>query len=208
MARTANSKCKLCRRAGEKLFLRGERCFSPKCAMVKRNYPPGQHGPKGYQRLSGFGQQLKEKQKAKRIYGLPERQLHKYFVEAFRHKGNTAEMLYQIVECRLDNVIYNLGLAKSCAAARQLVSHGHFTVNGKKVDIPSYIVKNGQIIKVKEQSNKRKYFTEIVKDFKKDKIPEWLALDTTKTEGKVIAKPSLGGKQAINWQAIVEFYSR
>src|SRR5882672_4150499 len=152
MARYIGPVCRLCRREGIKLFLKGERCYTEKCAIEKRNLPPGQHGKQRKQKLVGYGLQLREKQKVKRIYGVLENQFRRYFEEASRVRGNTGVTLLQSLERRLDNVIYRLGLATSRAQARQLVRHGHFQVNGRKVDVPSYSVRVGEVITVRETS--------------------------------------------------------
>ena len=151
MARYTDANCRLCRREGQKLFLKGDRCYSTKCALEKRNFPPGQHG-QGRKKISEYGLQLREKQKTKRFYGLQETQFRNLFDKAARKKGITGENLLILLETRLDNVVFRLGFASSRKEARQLVTHGHFTVNGRKVDIPSYQVKAGDIIKVKEKS--------------------------------------------------------
>lgn len=208
MGRNLKSITKRARRLGDKLFLQGDRPFSSKAVIVKRNYPPGQHGPKGYGRLSSYGLQLKEKQKAKLVYGIMEKQLNRYYLEALKNVGNTADDLYQSLEMRLDSVVFLLGLAKSRPQARQLVSHGHITVNGKKVNIPSYQVKKGQVISLAEKSKKSKLFEFLKEDFKNLTVPEWLSLDQEKIEGKVISLPTQDQRQVINWQAIVEVYSR
>ena len=160
MARYTDAVCKLCRREGQKLFLKGERCLGPKCAIERRSFPPGDHGRKAAfrRKMSDFGTQLREKQKARRIYGVMERQFRRYFREASRRKGLTGSTLLSILESRLDNVVYRLGFADSRAQARQLVRHGHFEVNGRKTDIPSYIVNVGDVIAVRSNSNKKEYF--------------------------------------------------
>ncbi len=210
MARNLNPKCKQCRREGEKLFLKGERCFSPKCAMIKRNYPPGVHGAaKGRSRISDYGRQLREKQKAKRIYGILERQFRKYFQEAFKKKGDTAEKLIQILELRLDNVIYKLGFAHSRAQARQLVTHNFFQVNGKKVNIPSYSVRPLDIITFNPAKLKSSLLNNLSQKLVKQELPQWLFLDAKKLEAKVTGRPQAGDlKQSINAKLIVEYYSR
>lgn len=200
--------CKKCRRAGEKLFLKGEKCFSAKCPLIKRNFPPGVHGSKKAGRMTNYGQQLKEKQKAKRIYGLREQQFKNYFVKSFQKTGNTSEWLFRFLESRLDNTIYRLGLASSRTKARQLVSHGHFTVNGKKVNIPSFGVKTGDEIKIKENKAKKKVFSDLEETLKsKKEAAPWLSLDGL--TGKVTSLPKLGDLDAgIDWQTIIEFYSK
>lgn len=184
MARYTDANCRLCRREGQKLFLKGDRCYSTKCALEKRNFPPGQHG-QGRKKISEYGLQLREKQKTKRFYGLQETQFRNLFDKAARKKGITGENLLILLETRLDNVVFRLGFASSRKEARQLVTHGHFTVNGRKVDIPSYQVKAGDIIKVKEKSASSPKFREI-KDMTIT-VPSWVTVDVDKLEGKVIS---------------------
>lgn len=210
MARNLEAKCKQCRRAGEKLFLKGERCFSAKCAIVKRNYPPGAHGAKGKRRPTDYGLQLAEKQKAKKIYSLLEKQFKITFEKAKNKKGNAGENFIRLLEMRLDNVVYRLGLATSHDWARQLISHGHIMVNGKKVTIPSCQLKGGDIIKIKEGSKKSKQFIRLEAAFKNAKIPGWLNLDVKELTAKVLHAPTSDDLKIINFnpQIIVEFYSR
>ncbi len=209
MGRDLSPKCKQCRREGEKLFLKGERCSSPKCAMVKRNYPPGVHGVKRPGRLTSYGQQLRAKQKAKRIYGLLETQFKNYFKKAMYKKGDTGETFLQLLELRLDNIVYRLGLARSRKQARQLVGHGHFLVNDKKVNIPSYQLKVNDVISIREKSRESADFTNLAKKLEKHKISDWLVLDMKELKGKVVSIPSLDEvKQTINIKLIVEYYSR
>ncbi len=209
MSKYLGSKCKLCRRAGDKLMLKGERCTSPKCAMVKRNYPPGFHGPKGRGKISDYAQQLKEKQKAKRMYNLLEKQFKLTFLKAQKIKGNTGDNLLQLLEMRFDNVIYRLGFASSRAQARQLVNHGLFVINDKKVNIPSYIVREGDVIKVKENKRKTKYFKNLENKIKIDDVPGWLNFDIKKLSAKILHSPDISKiKTNINTQMIVEFYSK
>ena len=209
MARNLKAKCAKCRREGEKLFLKGERCYMAKCGAVRRGYPPGMHGPKGKPRLTGYGTQLREKQKAKHIYGILERQFVNYFNKASQKKGDTSEFLLQLMETRLDNIVYRLGLAKSRQQARQLVNHGLFLVNGKKVTIPSYSVKEGDIISVKQSALSKKIFQNLVQFLQKYEVPVWLALDAAKFEGKVLRKPTKEDvKNQFDLKMIVEFYSR
>lgn len=201
--------CKKCRRAGEKLFLKGERCNSPKCAMVKRNYPPGVHGQKGYARLSSYGLHLKEKQKVKNIYGLTENQLRLYMKKALRKKGDSGQIFLQTLERRLDSIIFRLGLARSRTQARQLISHGHFLLNNRKVNIPSHLVKANDLITVNEKSIKNKFFQEIIKSLEKYKGPPWLSLDKKNLKAKVLEVP--GGEDlnlGIEAQLIVEYYAK
>jgi len=209
MARNLNPKCKQCRRAGQKLFLKGERCNSPKCAMVKRNFPPGTHGSKGYQRLTDYGLQLMEKQKAKKIYHLMETQFKNYFQKASKSKGNTEGLLLEFLEMRLDNVIYRLGFAASRDLARQLITHKHFLVNNKNINIPSYQVKIGDIIALKEKSKNLKTFSNLKEQVKKIEPVSWLSLDLKKLEAKVIDKPKITeAKGEFDTRLVIEFYSK
>ncbi|MCD6289381.1 MAG: 30S ribosomal protein S4 [Anaerolineae bacterium] len=212
MARYTGAVCKLCRREGQKLFLKGERCFSPKCPLEKgRNYPPGMHGKQSQfrRRESEFGLQLREKQKAKRIYGVLERQFRRYFREALRSKGLTGATLLILLERRLDNVVYRLGLADSRAQARQLVRHGHIEVNGRKTNIPSYLVKAGDVISVRERSRKTTYFRDLMERLGERPVPEWLSFDPDALTGRVLALPTRDQIDVvINEQLVVEYYSR
>ncbi len=210
MAKDLDSKCKRCRRAGEKLFLKGERCFSQKCAMVRKNYPPGVHGKKGTRNLSEYGRQLAVKQKVKRIYGVLEKQFKKHFDEAMSREGVAGDLLMQRLEMRLDNVIYRSGWADSRSQSRQLVSHNFFTINGKKMNIPSYEVKVGDVIRIKKNKLEKKYIKdrrEVINN-KKD-FPSWLFYDQSKDEVKILAKPKVSDVGInVDAQLIVEFYSR
>ncbi len=207
MARYTGPSCRLCRREGEKLYLKGDRCYTDKCAIGKRSYAPGQHGT-SRKKLSNYGLQLREKQKAKRFYGLLESQFRKYFEMADRKSGITGENLLSILESRLDNVVYRMGLATSRKEARQLVTHGHFTINGKKVDIPSYLVNVGEVIAVKEKSRASNKFKEVAEGFKGN-APQWLTVDAEKLEGKVVALPSRDDIDLpIAENLIVELYSK
>lgn len=210
MARDLDSKCKKCRRAGEKLFLKGDRCNSPKCAVVRRPYAPGMHGKNISRGLSEFGRQLAMKQRIKRIYGVLEKQFRRHFEEAKGKKGVTGDMLLVRLELRLDNVVRKMGFASAPAQARQLVCHGHFMVNGKKVDIPSYEVKVGDVISVNETKKDGAFFVSqlpIVKN-KKD-FPVWLQFDGAKFEGKVISLPAREKVDVhVDPQMVVEYYSR
>ena len=211
MARYVESVCKLCRREGEKLFLKGDRCFSPKCAIERRSYPPGLHGRQGQFRRkeSDFGMQLREKQKARRLYGVFERQFRRYFREAVRQKGLTGINLLILLERRLDNVIYRLGLASSRAQARQLISHGHFEINGRKTNISSYLVSTGDVILVREKSKKSTLFKEMAQDVDGSRVPDWLKLDEKNLSGEVVSEPTRDHIDVtLNEQLIVEFYSR
>ena len=209
MAKNLDPKCKQCRREGEKLFLKGDRCNSPKCAMVKKNYPPGIHGAKGRRRQSDYSLQLREKQKAKKLYNLLEKQFKITFNKASQQKGDAGENLLKALETRLDNVIYRLSFAFSRSQARQLVNHGHFTVNDKKVNIPSYQVKSGDVIKIRLSSQKNKAFNNLSEKLKKAEVPGWLNLNQKELTGKVLHQPSKDDvEMKINKQMIVEFYSR
>lgn len=210
MARYTDSVCKLCRREGMKLFLKGERCISEKCSIDRRNYPPGQHGPSMRRRKpSDYSIQLREKQKVRRIYGIQEAQFRNYFKKATRSKGTTGEVLLTTLESRFDNVVYRLGFAPSRIAARQLVRHRHFTVNGRIVDIPSYLVKAGDVIEVKERSRSLEVIQESMKNFGRRGEPGWLTLDKAKMAGQVVQAPTRSDVELeINEQLIVELYSR
>lgn len=190
MARHTGSVCKLCRREGLKLFLKGDRCFSPKCAIEKRNYPPGEHGQRRRVKLTDYGLQLREKQKMKRIYGLLERQFRNYFHMAERQKGITGEILLRLLERRLDNVVYRLSLSTSRAEARQLVRHGHFLVNDRRVDIPSYLVRTGDHIQVSQKSRELLAITAALEGAKKRGLPSWLELDSGAMRGLVRGLPA------------------
>ncbi len=209
MAKNLKSKCKICRRAGEKLFLRAERCYTSKCALVKRKYPPGMHGVKMAARLTSYGTQLREKQKAKQIYGISERQFRNYFRNASKKKGDTSEFLLQLLESRLDNVIYKFGFAKSRGQARQVISHGHVLVNNKKVTIPSFQVKPKDIVALGEKSLKLPLFADLPKILAKHELPNWLSFDIKKFEGRILNKPTKEElKVPFDIKMIVEFYSR
>ncbi len=208
MARYTGASCKLCRREGEKLFLKGERCYTHKCSIGRRAYAPGQHGQQR-KKLSEYGVQLREKQKARRFYGVLEGQFRKYFEMAAKKKGITGETLLQILESRFDNVIYRLGLAFSRSEARQLVTHGHFTVNGGKVDIPSYLVKQGDVITVKEKSKNSPKIKELAEALGSKVIPEWLDLDKENLVGRVIGLPKREDIDLpLQEHLIVELYSK
>lgn len=211
MARILEPKCRQCRREGEKLYLKGERCYSSKCAIVKRNYAPGIHGVKGKARLTEFGTQLREKQKAKRTYRLLETQFHNYYETAINKTGNTGELMLQMIESRLDNVVFRSGLASSRDLARQLVNHGHFTVNNTRVDIASFQVKAGDVVEVKENKKKDPYWENVNKitDQQRGIIPAWLSVDRKNLKLTVSTLPTAEMIQsAINMTLIVEFYSR
>ncbi|MDA1329956.1 MAG: 30S ribosomal protein S4 [Chloroflexi bacterium] len=212
MARYTDPVCKLCRREGEKLFLKGERCFSPKCAIERRNYPPGPHGRSSQwrrSRESDFGKQLRAKQKARRVYGVLERQFRRYFKEALKSRGLTGLTMLQMLESRMDNVIYRMGFASSRAQARQLVSHGHFLVNGRRTDVPSMLIKEGDIIELREGSRKKTFFKELSDLAKARNAPEWVERDLKKFSGSIKRIPERSEIDAnLNEQLIVEFYSR
>jgi small subunit ribosomal protein S4 len=209
MARYIGPVCRLCRREGMKLFLKGERCYTDKCAIEKRNVAPGQHGRARKAKLVGYGVQLREKQKVKRTYGVLENQFRRYFEAADRTKGITGELLLQMLERRLDNVVYRLGFATSRPQARQLVRHGHFTVNGKKVDIPSYSVRMGDVVAVRASSGENPTIQHAAEEVKGRGIPEWLSLEPAGLSGRVAALPT---REQINLpvqeQLIVELYSK
>jgi small subunit ribosomal protein S4 len=212
MARYTGPSCKLCRREGEKLFLKGERCMSPKCALERRAYPPGQHGRETQfrrGRASDYARQLREKQKTRRIYGVLERQFRRYFREAVRRKGPTGANLLIVLESRLDNVVYRLGFADSRAQARQLVQHGHFWFNGKPTNVPSRLVKPGDLISVRQQSSQKQYFKERIPIMEEREVPGWLSRDLRDMSGRVLNLPSREDVDfPIAEQLIVEYYSR
>ena len=208
MARYTDAVCKLCRREGEKLFLKGDRCFSQKCAMERRPHPPG---PVRRMRAkeSDFGNQLREKQKVRRIYGVFEKQFRLYFRKAQKMKGVTGENLLVILETRLDNVVFRLGLADSRSQARQLVRHGHIVVNGRRTNIPSFLVKPGDEITLREKSRSNNYFKERSQVISDTKVPGWLKVDTSNLSGAVLAEPTREDIDfTLNEQLIVEYYSR
>jgi len=208
MARYTGASCRLCRREGQKLFLKGERCYTNKCAIDRRSYAPGMHGQQR-KKLSEYGIQLREKQKAKRFYGVLESQFRKYYEMAIRKKGITGEILLQILESRLDNVVYRMGFGTSRAEARQLVTHGHFLVNGRKVNIPSYLIKEGDVIEVAENSRKLERFKEILDVTGSKVIPKWLEVDHENMKGRVISLPAREDIDLpIQEHLIVELYSK
>ncbi len=206
MARYTDANCRLCRREGQKLFLKGERCYSGKCAIEKRNYAPGQHG-QSRKKTSDYGLQLREKQKAKRFYGMQEKQFRNLFAKAAKRHGKTGDNLLILLETRLDNCVYRLGFASSRKEARQLVVHGHFTVNGKKASAPAMELKAGDVIAVKEKSTKSPKFKEIKE--MSITVPAWMTVDVDKLEGKVVAMPT---REEIDTPVaehlIVELYSK
>lgn len=210
MARSIDSKCRKCRRAGEKLFLKGDRCNSPKCGVVRKPYAPGVHGKKMQRGLSEYGRQLAMKQKIKRIYGVMEKQFRKHFEEIRHKQGVTGDLLMMRLEMRLDNVVYRMGLASSRNQARQLVNHGSITINGKKLDIPSYWVKVGETVGINGSDLNKNYFKQQLQVLKNKKdFPSWMQFDASKIEGKIISAPSRDeiGISA-DPQLVVEYYSR
>jgi len=212
MSKYTGPVCKLCRREGEKLFLKGERCFSPKCAFERRSYPPGEHGREAQYRRrrdSDYQKQLREKQKTKRIYGVTERQFRRYYRSALQKRGLTGTNLLQMLERRLDNVVYRLGFAESRSHARLLVTHGHFNVNGRRTDIPSMLVHEGDNIEVREGSLKRSYFTDLPDIAEAKTAPNWLDRDLKALNGQVLQLPERRDVDAtLNEQLIIEYYSR
>jgi small subunit ribosomal protein S4 len=208
MARYTGPLCRLCRREGEKLFLKGTRCYTEKCGVERRKYPPGQHG-QSRGKLSDYGMQLREKQKVRRVYWIMEDQFRNYFEKASRLKGITGEVLLQLLERRLDNVVYRMGFALNRRESRQLVRHGHFIVNGKKVDIPSYILKDGDMVSVAEQSRELQAITESLSIAEHRGFPEWVEVDTKSLTGKFVRVPSRDEIQLpVQEQLIVELYSK
>jgi len=208
MARYTGPVCRLCRREGEKLYLKGNRCYTDKCPVVKRGQPPGEHG-QGRRKVSEYGLQLREKQKARRSYGLLERQFRRYFELAERKRGVTGDNLLQLLERRLDNVVYRLGLAASRMEARQLVRHGQFLVNGRKVNIPSFLVREGDLVAVKEASRGLPRFQELAQEAATRAIPAWLALEAELMRGRVDHLPQREEiDMPIAEHLIVELYSR
>ncbi len=212
MARYIGPVCKLCRREGEKLFLKGERCFSPKCSFDRRGYPPGQHGRSSQYRRgreSDFARQLRAKQKARRVYGVLEKQFRRYYTTALQRSGLTGLNLLQILESRLDNVVFRLGYAQSRAQARMLVTHGHFDVNGRRTDVPSMLISPGDVISVREGSRKRPYFRDLPGAAETSNVPTWLTRDLGQLSGGVLRAPERAEIDAnLNEQLIVEYYSR
>ncbi|MCX6795740.1 MAG: 30S ribosomal protein S4 [Candidatus Falkowbacteria bacterium] len=207
MGRNLEPKCKQCRRLGEKLFLKGDRCSTAKCGMVKRNFAPGFHGPKGRKRLSDYGLQLAEKQKAKKFYNLMEKQFRDTFVIAQKKTGDAGKNFFRLLEMRLDNVVYRLGLAASRTQARQLVNHGHFTVNARKASTPSMTVKVGDVIAIKKSSEKSRFFRD-GNQTKKAELPSWLNKEKDNS-AKVLHEPNDSDlPQNFNVQMIIEHYSK
>ena len=208
MARYRESVCRICRREGEKLFLKGDRCYTDKCAIDRRAYPPGQHG-QGRKKVTDYGVQLREKQKVRRMYNLLEKQFRGYFKSADRKKGVTGENLLQLLESRLDNMVYRLGFASSRNEARQLVNHGHFLVNGRKVDVCSFIVKPGNVIEVREKSRKIQRISDSLDAVVRRGVPEWLLLEREGFKGTVKSIPVREDiTMPIQENLIVELYSK
>lgn len=209
MARYRESVCKLCRREGTKLFLKAERCYTDKCGIVRRNYPPGQHG-QGRIKRSEYGLQLREKQKIRRVYGLLERQFRGYFQRASRMKGVTGENLLQVLERRLDNVVQRMGFSGSKKEARQLVSHGHMLVNGKRVNIPSYLLKVADVVELREKSRGIAHIQQTLSALEKRGFPSWLEIDTAQFRGRVLSLPARDEctLPTVNEQLVVELYSK
>ncbi|MDF1499995.1 MAG: 30S ribosomal protein S4 [Anaerolineales bacterium] len=212
MSRYTGPVCKLCRREGEKLFLKGARCFSPKCAIERRSYPPGEHGRESQfrrRRVSDYSRQLREKQKTRRIYGMKERQFRRFYSNALQRRGMTGENLLTMLERRLDNVVYRLGFADSRAQARMLVTHGHFNVNGRRTDVPSMLMQKDDEIEVREGSRKRTFFKDLPAVAETKTVPDWLERDVNKLAGRIAKMPERSDVDAnLNEQLIVEYYSR
>jgi small subunit ribosomal protein S4 len=208
MARYTDPVCRICRREGLKLFLKGSRCYSRKCSFERRSTPPGMNTQRR-RKVSEFGIQLREKQKVRKTYSVLEKQFRNYFEKAAQHKGMTGEVLLRMLEMRLDNVVYRMGLARSRAEARQLVTHGHFTVNGRPTNIPSFGTKAGDRIEVRESRRGREYFKGAAEQVKAAQIPDWVSVDAAKLAGSVIAEPAREQMpMEFNEQLVVEFYSR
>jgi small subunit ribosomal protein S4 len=209
MGRKLGPKCKQCRREGKKLFLKSDRCLTQKCAIVRRNYAPGAHGIKSKTRLTPYGVQLREKQKTKRIYGILEKQFSNYYKKAIAKTGDTGEIMFQLLELRLDNVVFRMGFAGSRNIARQLVSHGHILVNGKNVNIPSYEAKIGDVISIKEKSAALPQFKNLAEKIKREDMVGWISSDPKILQGKVVARPTREDlKEAFDLKLIIEYYSR
>jgi len=209
MARYTGPVCRLCRREDMKLFLKGDRCYTDKCGFERRAYPPGQHGQNRRRKNSDYGEQLREKQKVKRIYGIAERQFRGYYYRASRMKGVTGENLLQLLERRLDNIVYRLGFASNHAEARQLVRHGHFSINGTRVNIPSYLVRANDAITIRESSKKMPRLAENLNAVDRRGVPQWLELDKDNFRGRIKAMPAREDlKMEIREQLIVELYSK
>jgi small subunit ribosomal protein S4 len=208
VARYTESVCRLCRREGAKLFLKGTRCYTKKCSFERRPTPPGQHGVRR-RKMGEYGIQLREKQKVRRVYGVLERQFRNYYNEAESHTGVTGEALLQLLETRLDNVVFRLGFATSRAQARQLVAHGHFAVNGTPTDVPSYAMRPGDRVEVRESHRSREPFKVVKETLKGHQAPEWLSLDAAKLAGSVSTLPRRDQMPLdLSEQLVVEYYSR
>ena len=208
MARYTDAACRMCRRETQKLFLKGERCYSPKCALERRFYPPGQHG-QGRKKTSDYGLQLREKQKTKRFYGLLEKQFHNTFLKASKRKGITGENLLRLLETRLDNVVYRLGFAGSRSQARQIVRHGHIQVNGKRVDIPSYRVRAGDLVSIAPKAKDLLVIKSAIISNERSTVPGWLEVDIEKLQGSVISLPTRDQIDlTVKENLIVELYSK
>ncbi|MBR6740216.1 MAG: 30S ribosomal protein S4 [Clostridia bacterium] len=209
MARYTDAVCRLCRREGQKLFLKGDKCYSSKCGVDARGSAPGQHGQARNKKLSEYGMQHREKQKAKRFYGVSEKQMSKYFEKATKQKGIQGENLLRILETRLDNVVYRMGYAMSRPEARQLVNHAHFTVNGRKVNIPSYLVKEGDVIALREKSRSLEKFKSVIEANASRPVAKWLDKDETNFSAKVVALPTREDIDLpVEEHLIVELYSK
>ena len=209
MARNLDAKCRQCRREGEKLFLKGEKCFTDKCAVERRSYAPGQHGQKSGQRMSDYGKQLREKQKIRKIYGVLERQFRKTYAEASRSKGVTGERLLQLLETRLDSVAYRMGFGASRTESRQLVRHNGIHVNGKRVNIPSYQVKPGDVVEVAEKAKAQLRVKAAVEATDSRGVPEWMEVDAKALKGTFKALPALTElPSSINESLVIELYSK
>jgi small subunit ribosomal protein S4 len=209
MAVYHDAKCRLCRREGMKLFLKGTRCNTDKCAMERRGYAPGEHGKSRRVKETNYGQQLREKQKARRIYGILERQFRSYFYKAAASKGVTGETLLQMLESRADNVVFRLGFAPNRASARQLVRHGHVLINGRKMDIPSYLLKVGDVIAMRDKSRELGIVQNSLEGRKGQSTPEWLEVNADTASGRVLSIPTRGSIPVpVNEQLIVELYSK
>ena len=209
MARYTEAVCKLCRREGEKLFLKGDKCYSQKCPVTIRAYAPGQHGQARNKKMSEYGLQLRTKQRARRFYGVLEGQFEHYYEMAERKQGITGENLLRFLESRLDNVVYRLGWANSRAQARQMVVHGHFTINGKKCDIPSYLTRVGEVVGMKQKSRENEKIKEVLANNAARPVVKWLDRDSEKVEAKIIALPERSDIDVpVEEHLIVEFYSK
>ncbi len=209
MARYIDASCKLCRRERQKLFLKGTKCYTEKCPVDKRNYPPGQHGQNRRIKISEYGQQLREKQKVRRIYGVLERQFRNYYERALKQTGRTGDTLVKLLECRLDNVVYRMGFAPSRKAARQLVVHGHFLVNNEAVDVPSFLLQSGDVVQVREKSKKLQMIHASIKRVRDTAMLSWLSLDKATLTGTFLQVPERPDVPLnANEQLIVELYSK